>query len=65
MLEREKLKKELEELYDLKERIQKSSKLLPKGKLRSEMSRGKYPQYYLLQEEKDKYPIFFSCKNII
>lgn len=57
MINREKLLKELNELQALKDKVQRSLKDLPEGKLRCELSRGKYPQYYIVcASEKERYP---------
>lgn len=41
---------ELEELCKLKSRVEDSLKYAPKGILHSEMAQGKYPQYYVVEE---------------
>lgn len=50
----EKLKKEMEELKQLKEMVLKSLSKAPQGMIRCEMARGKYPQFYLISENKDE-----------
>ncbi len=56
--------KELAELAVLKKQVENSLKGAPQGELRCEMARGKYPQYYIKQdEEKDRYPKGRYLKN--
>lgn len=51
------LLKELTNISKLKDLVLESLKNSPPGKMRSEMSQGKYPQYYeILDKHKDKYP---------
>lgn len=53
----EKESKELAELRKLKVIVTKSLKQAPEGSLRSELAQGKYPQYYLVNDEyKNMYP---------
>ena len=56
-MERKRLLKELEEVRKLKEQVEKSMQNAPEGRIRAEMLRGKYPQYYVISEEyMDRYP---------
>lgn len=47
----------MEELDALEKRVLESLRNAPTGRLRSEMAKGKYPQYYvIIEEERQKYP---------
>lgn len=52
------LTKELKELDILEKKVRQSLASAPKGKIRAELSKGKYPQYYYTSEDKEK-----SCRE--
>lgn len=49
--------RELEELEHLRRVVEQSLLNAPKGRMRCEMAKGKYPQYYIIDDEtKEKHP---------
>lgn len=54
MFEVKRFMEELAEIQVLRERVCESLRNAPRGRLRSFMSKGKYPQYYLI-DDKEKY----------
>lgn len=51
MLERDELLKELNLIRDLKKKVEKSLFRAPAGGIRCQMLRGRYPQYYLMNDD--------------
>lgn len=51
-MNKEKYAKEIEELGELKEKVLESLRDAPEGRIRSELAKGKYPQYYYFENNK-------------